>query len=132
MFATIFEVEAGTGDEHRDRWRDQDLTRTCGRHDSGGNMNADASDTAVKDLHLAGVNSGSNRDPKRAQGVGERPGAADRPTRTVEGRKNAVTHSAAGVNEATSVLLDDGPGQYVVALEKIAPFPVAHGGRLFG
>ena len=92
------------------------------RGDAGADVDGDPADLAVDQLALAGVQAGADLEAELAHRLGDRAGAADRPGRAVEGGEEAV---AGGVDLLAAEPDQLAPDERVVALEQVAPAPVA-------
>jgi hypothetical protein len=103
--------------------------RGGGGHHPRGDVDGDATDVALAQLDLAGVEARPDLDVDAAQLVPEGGGAADRPAGAVEGRQDPV---AGGLDELTTELLDQPAGKVVVDLQQLAPAPVPEAGGPLG
>lgn len=87
-------------------------------------MNRNTSHVAIPYLDLPCVKTGAKRQTDLPGCGFERQGTADRATRTIEGRQNAV---AGGLDQIASVLLHHVPGDLIVTVKHVAPCKIAGG-----
>src|SRR5439155_21279380 len=80
----VLELETGAGNEVLDGRGDEHLSGLCLRHDPGSDVNGDAANAVVHQLHLAGVDPGADLDPLGTKLSRDRACAANCPCRAVE------------------------------------------------
>src|SRR4051794_9839857 len=94
--------------------------------DTRSGVHGDPRHLAVDELALARVEAGANIDAELPNAVDDRPRAADRPRRAVEGSEEAVSRGVdLAAARACELPADDG----VVALEQFSPAAVAQLGH---
>jgi hypothetical protein len=99
--------DVGADHQVADRAGGEDLPRGGCAHHPSGDVDSDATDVALAQLDLTGVEAGPDLEVDPGQLVAEGGGAADRPAGAVEGGQNAV---AGGLDELTAELLDQPAG----------------------
>jgi hypothetical protein len=78
--------------------------------------------TSSSQLHLAGVQAGSDADADPGELVAERSRALDGPSGPVEGGQDPIT---GGLDQPAAELLDQPAGQLVMDVQQLPPAPVA-------
>ena len=118
MSSQISELDPRSQDEILDGPRDQNRARFGLRHDPVGEMHGQPPDLITGQLHLSGMEPGSNLDAELIQFIGDPRRADDCSGRAVEHRKKAI---AGVVHLASSVLAQVLPDQIVVGLTQGDP-----------
>src|SRR5918999_966578 len=122
VVAAVLEVDAGAGGEVADDARYEYFAGLRLGGDAGADVDGDALDPVVDDLHLARVDAGADLEAELVDGVDRLVGAGDRPRGTGEGGEEAVT----GASYLPAVVAGElGPDHRVVRLEELAPALVA-------
>jgi len=85
-------------------------------------VNRDPAHRGARELHLAGVQSGSDLEPEAAHGVHDCPAGADRPRRPVERRQESV---AGSVDLSPAKPLEVATDELMMVLEQVAPTTIA-------
>src|SRR5260370_12352791 len=94
MRAAVLEDDPRTGHQVFDRARGQDLAGTGQPSDARANMHGKAADVVAHPLALAGVDAGSDLEPRLAQAIADGDGAADGARRPVEPPAEPLTPPA--------------------------------------
>jgi hypothetical protein len=82
---------------------------------------SDSGDVVASEIDFASVQTGADLESRGSQGVVQRDGAANCPTRTVEGRQDAL---ACCPDEPAAVLLHDRSSQDILGLDIARPMPL--------
>jgi len=90
-------------------------------------MDRDAVNAGAAVFDLPRVQAGSDLESQRAQSLIECKRAADRASRTVEGRQDAIS---GGPDETSTVLFQDGSGDHVVAIKDVTPCAITNSREL--
>src|SRR5262249_16997059 len=109
--------------------RGQQLAGTTERGDASADVHGDAGEVVTDRLALAGVDPGSDRDSGVGELLDQRPSAADRTGRAVEGGEKAITGRADLAAAEAHELRAHEP---VVMLEHLPPAPVTERRCLLG
>src|ERR671922_2330082 len=127
--AAVLEPDARARDEVFHGARHEHLTRPRrGDHPRGG-VDGDAANLVRYQLALAGVQAGTDLEVERTKGIADCTRAANRPSRPVECREEAV---AGRVHLAAAKALQPAPDERMVLLQERAPLTVAQLGGAFG
>src|SRR5260370_41642123 len=94
MRAAVLEDDPRTGHQVFDRARGQDLAGTGQPSDARADMHGKAADVVAHPLALAGVDAGSDLEPRLAEAIADGDGAADGARRPVERREEPRTGRA--------------------------------------
>ena len=87
----LAKLDAGPGDQVCNRAGDENLTGRRRRGDACAGVDRDAADSAVDQLHLAGMDARADVDPQLLEATDDLQRAADRPGRPVERREESVS-----------------------------------------
>src|SRR5262245_25229810 len=122
VLADVLECQSAPGDEVLDCLRYKDFGGAGQTAHPGSDVDGDASDLAVDDIALAGVDSRADLDPKWPYRIDDCPGAADRPGWTVERSEEPITCS---VHFLPPVAGQESPHRGVMAPDQVTPTPAA-------
>src|SRR6188474_556875 len=122
----VLEPEAARLGDRACHIRDEDLARSCRRHDARGLMHGHAADVVVDELDLAEVHARPHLQTVPMCKPLDRKRTAERLRRTVEGREEAV---AGRLDLATAVALELRPRSHEVLGEEPTPPRVSDLGR---
>src|SRR5918999_3286537 len=120
VVAAVLEVDAGAGGEVADDARYEHLAGFRLGRDAGADVDGNALDPALYDLHLAGVDAGPDVEAEVLDGVHGLVGAGNCAGGAAEGGEEAVAGAAYHV---AGVAGDLGPDGRVMRLEQGAPLP---------
>src|SRR4029450_5673087 len=116
------EHEVGACGEVTHRAGDHNLTRSGLAHHTRRDVHADPAHVGTKELDLAGVDARPYPDLRLGEPVGDLDGALDCPSRSVEGREDAVTGALdEPPAEAVALRVRDA----IVAIEQLTPAAIA-------
>src|SRR6266496_2083359 len=122
VLADVLERQSAPGDEVLDRLGHQDFGGAGQTAHAGSDVDGDASDLAVNDIALAGVDPGADLDSKWPYRIDNCPGAADRPRWPIERSEEPITR---GVHFLPPVAGQESTHHGVVSLDQVTPAPVA-------
>ncbi len=122
MNPPVLEAKLRAGHQIPHRSRDQDLTRAGLRGHTRPGVHDDSRQVLSLPLDLAGVDSAPNLQPQLPHRLADRPRAADRARRTLEGGEETI---AGGVHLAAAEALDLPPHAGVMPLEQSMPAAIA-------
>src|SRR5438552_3389721 len=127
--ASVVEFDAGTGEERRDRARDENLARGGDFGDPSSDVDGDAANVVTHELDLTRMETARHAHAQAGCYVANGTSAIDRTSGTIEGREEVV---ASSVHLPTAEAEELGANCRAVALEKAAPCLVAQPGSCTG